>query len=89
MKEWKLKMNFSFIKQLSDTDEDAIRAGKFVAKKLESYKNRILRLGVNEDELDELIFNFSIVADVEDFDNAMDDLYDIADYYGIWIDTLN
>jgi hypothetical protein len=89
MNKWKLKMNFSFIKQLSDTDEDAKKAGEIVAKKLKDYKRSILQLGVDKEEFKNLIFEFEMVADVVDFDNAMDKLYDIADYYGIWIDTLN
>ena len=46
-----------------------------------------------EDGRDELVDMFGEMAadeslDVEDFDNAMSDLYDWADRYRVWVDTI-
>ena len=38
-------------------------------------------------QLEQIRDNFELVTEIEDFDSTLEELYDVADMYGIWVDN--
>ena len=95
-RDWKMKILFPFYHGYGEDDEGAKKVGKKVAEYLEAKKERIRKLIERQDgedfkidDVEILIDNFKSVEGLEDFNGYMDELYDIADEYSIWIDTFS
>lgn len=72
-----------------DSDEEAQRVGKIVAERLRAYvvserfKNRQPLFGGKTEEFAQ---RFENVLDSEEFNDALSDLYDLADDVKVWIE---
>ncbi len=83
MTTWKYEVN---IKDLLDVDEptdaDANRIGVTIAARLtQAFSARM----EDDTQLEDIVQAMEEIADVEDFDNILENLYDYADAEGIWL----
>ncbi len=91
MREWEHKLNFKlFYHKDSLTIE---QKGKMVAEKIQNLLNKVTIEYYCGDDLEDLIEDFKHIdgseetSSTEEFDYAMEQLYDMADRYNIWIET--
>ena len=84
MPNWKLTLRFT--PWFRDEDMPIEEKGKSAASALRIFaKNKAVEL--IEDDLLLLAENFETVTDVEEFDDFMEELYDMADLERIWVVT--
>ena len=82
---WKYTVDFS--EWFRSENADIENKGKLAAGAL----NRLIRQIKDEDlawQLEELADEFNRVQDVDEFDAVLEQLYDLGDWYGIWINTV-
>jgi len=82
MANWEFKIDVSeeWKQTPKGSDEDSRKLAKVFIKKLEPIKETMfIQYPHYHNEIEEIIWDFESVYDVEDFDNALERLYDFGD----------
>jgi len=83
---WNLKLDFNFIQ---DADIPIEEAGKKAAGELRNRRGEIIDLGIDSDEVDNLIASFENAENIGEFNGVLSLLYDIGDENNIWVNTFS
>jgi hypothetical protein len=93
-RDWITKIDLSKAYKKEYTDETIQEAGRITARAINSFisafrdsSNENLVNAVKELEDSNIVDGFENVDSVEEYDDLLEDLYDIGDTYSIWIET--
>jgi hypothetical protein len=89
MIQWKYTLNLKDLWEARESRNITIaELGKLVGKRVEKLQIKPKDYYCGEDGmLDDIAYEFAIVETVEEFDNVLEQFYNFADRYRIWVRT--